>query len=383
MPDFIEQLFNVDDFPARWHCGRWTDTHGWLHIVSDVAIFGAYVAIPCVLTYFVIKRQDVPFPRVFWLFGAFILFCGGTHLVEAIIFWQPIYRVSALLKLGTALVSWATVVALVPAVPRALAFRSPEALAAEVKQRTDELRESERTLKRLNDALREKNEEMEQFVYTVSHDLKAPLITSNGFLAALKEDLDNDDLEGVADAMRRIEGANSRMSRLIEDLLELSRVGRVRHRPEWIDTNATIAEVVAQLATHLSAAQARVEVAANLPPVYVDRIRFVQVLENLLTNAIKYGAPGSDRPLEVGVVEHACELRLYVRDYGPGVADSDKKRIFGLFERGNSKLAGTGVGLAIVARIAKIHGGESWVESRGAGATFWVSFARPAEALSA
>src|SRR5258708_4239985 len=111
--DLLKELFDTSDFPPRWNCGRWSDGLGWLHILSDLGIFAAYLAIPCVLGYFVLRRKDIPFKRVFWLFGAFILACGTTHLIEAIIFWWPIYPLAGLIKLFTAAVSWATVVALI------------------------------------------------------------------------------------------------------------------------------------------------------------------------------------------------------------------------------------------------------------------------------
>lgn len=140
MYDFLRSLFDTSDFPARWHCGNWSAGHGWLHIASDVAIFAAYMAIPFVLAYFIVNRRNIPFPRVAWLFVGFIGFCGTTHLIEAIIFYEPLYRVSGVMKLGTAVISWATVASLVPIVPRALAMRSPESLEREVAERTRELK---------------------------------------------------------------------------------------------------------------------------------------------------------------------------------------------------------------------------------------------------
>jgi PAS domain S-box-containing protein len=135
MADFWQRLFDTSDFPARWNCGDWTPGHGWLHIASDLGVWSAYLAIPCVLVYFAAKRPDLPFRRVFWLFGAFILACGTTHLMEAIIFWWPAYRLAAVIKLFTALVSWATVLALVPITPRALALRSPQDFEREIDAR--------------------------------------------------------------------------------------------------------------------------------------------------------------------------------------------------------------------------------------------------------
>lgn len=132
---FLNRLFDTSDFPRRWYCGQWSDLHGWIHIISDIAIFLAYISIPCVLLYFTRRRRDIPFPLIFWLFAAFILSCGFTHLIEASIFWQPWYRLSAVAKLLTAIVSWLTVFALLPVVPQALALRSPEALEYEIAER--------------------------------------------------------------------------------------------------------------------------------------------------------------------------------------------------------------------------------------------------------
>ncbi len=146
MLEFLLKLFDTDDFPARWHCGRWSDGHGWLHILSDLSIFAAYMAIPCVLATFVLKRKDIPFPRIFWLFVGFIASCGTVHLIEAIIFWHPVYRLDGVVKLITAVVSWGTVVALIPVVPRALTLRTPESLEREVAARTRELAEEKAKL---------------------------------------------------------------------------------------------------------------------------------------------------------------------------------------------------------------------------------------------
>jgi PAS domain S-box-containing protein len=135
-------VFDTSGFPARWHCGNWSERLGWLHIVSDIMIFGAYMAIPIALGFFIQQRRDLPkpFPVVFWLFGAFIVCCGLTHAIEAIIFWEPIYRAAGVVKAATAAVSWTTLAFLVPAVPKALALRSPQHLERQVEQATAELR---------------------------------------------------------------------------------------------------------------------------------------------------------------------------------------------------------------------------------------------------
>src|SRR5579863_1685917 len=114
MVDFLTRLFDTSDFPPRWYCGDWSEGHGWLHILSDLGVWSAYVAIPIVLGSFILRRRDLPFRPIFWLFAAFILACGTTHLMEAIIFWWPAYRLAGVIKMLTAIVSWGTVVALVP-----------------------------------------------------------------------------------------------------------------------------------------------------------------------------------------------------------------------------------------------------------------------------
>ncbi len=144
MIDFFSKLFDTSDFPPRWSCGNWSEGLGWLHIFSDVATWGAYTAIPMVLIYFVRQRKDIPFTRLFWLFSVFILACGSVHLVEAIIFWYPAYRVSGLVKLVTAIASWATVMALIRVAPSVLHFPSLAATNRLLNHEIDQRRQTER-----------------------------------------------------------------------------------------------------------------------------------------------------------------------------------------------------------------------------------------------
>jgi PAS domain-containing protein len=156
--DFFTSSFDTSDFPRRWDCGLWTPAQGWLHILSDLGIWSAYLAIPGVIGFFLLRKKDVPFRGIFWLFGAFILACGATHLMEAVIFWWPAYRLAGLIKLLTAVVSWATVVALVPVVPRALAMRSPGELEQEAARRRraeERSRETEERFRQLVENIRE------------------------------------------------------------------------------------------------------------------------------------------------------------------------------------------------------------------------------------
>jgi PAS domain S-box-containing protein len=136
---FFTKLLSAEGFPARWVCGQWTDFHGWLYVSSDLAIWAAYTCIPFILLLFIRRRQDNPFSPIFLLFAAFIFACGTTHLLDAVMFWWPAYRLTGLVELITALVSWGAVIALVKVMPMALAYKSPRELEAVIETRTRDL----------------------------------------------------------------------------------------------------------------------------------------------------------------------------------------------------------------------------------------------------
>ncbi len=156
-------IFDTSDFPPRWYCGQWSAALGWTHIVSDLLIFGAYSAIPLTLAFFIRKRRDMPFPKIFWLFSAFIFACGVGHLIEAAIFWWPAYRVAAVSKAATALVSWATVLALLPILPKALNLPSVYLINKELRKEIMEHSKAVKNLQEKQHELTEANEELERF----------------------------------------------------------------------------------------------------------------------------------------------------------------------------------------------------------------------------
>lgn len=133
--EFWQKLFDTSDFPARWHCGKWSDFHGWLYIISDVLIWGAYFAIPLFILKYIARDGHSRYYKVYLLFAMFIVACGATHLLDAIIFWEPYYRLSAVVRAITAIVSWMTVIYLYKKSEYLFSLKAPEVLDAEVKFR--------------------------------------------------------------------------------------------------------------------------------------------------------------------------------------------------------------------------------------------------------
>ncbi|HEX9333308.1 MAG TPA: ATP-binding protein, partial [Anaerolineales bacterium] len=225
-----------------------------------------------------------------------------------------------------------------------------------------------------------KNAELERFTYTVSHDLKSPLITIKGFLGFLREDAQRGNLQRLESDIQRISDAADRMQQLLNDLLELSRIGRLVNKAQSIDLNKMITEVLELLhgRIHGGTVSVRVSVNGNLPNVYADGPRLFEVLQNLIDNAAKFMGDQPNPQIEIGqegTTEDGTPI-LFVRDNGIGIDPRYKDRIFGLFDKLDPRTDGTGVGLALAKRIIEYHGGKIWVESElGKGATFYFTVA--------
>ncbi|MCP3962653.1 MAG: PAS domain S-box protein [bacterium] len=215
--------------------------------------------------------------------------------------------------------------------------------------------------------LEAKNAELERFTYTVSHDLKSPLVTIRGFLGLLQQDAERGNAELMRNDMARIEAATETMGRLLEELLELSRVGRVLNPAEEIPLGELAREAVDLVAGQIAERRGRVEIEPDLPRVVGDRTRLLEVYQNLIDNAIKFTGDHPEPRVEVGVRRDGAERVFYVSDNGIGIDPRYHDKVFGLFERLDQSIAGTGVGLALVKRIVEVHGGRVWVESEGQG----------------
>jgi PAS domain S-box-containing protein len=218
-----------------------------------------------------------------------------------------------------------------------------------------------------------RNAELERFTYTVSHDLKAPLITIQGFLGLLERDLSSGDAGRARTDMTRITSAADRMRRLLSELLDLSRIGRVINPPEDVPFAEVAREAVEAVRGTLDARGVAVRIGDGLPVVRGDRMRLVEAVQNLVDNAAKFTAGRPDARVEIGLRAAKGQAQeFFVRDNGIGIDPAYHERIFGLFDKLDPTSEGTGVGLALVKRIIEIHGGRIRVESEGIGkgATF-------------
>ena len=215
--------------------------------------------------------------------------------------------------------------------------------------------------------LEAKNAELDRFTHTVSHDLKSPLVTLRGFLYYLEKDIQSGNQENLQQDIERINQSAEKMQRLITELLELSQIGRLINPPMDISFADIVQDALSRVEGRLAARQIKVEIRGELPHVYGDRNRLVQVMQNLLDNAAKFMGNESKPHIEIGIRTQAEKIIFYVKDNGVGIDPEVQEKVFGLFDKLDAQSDGTGIGLALVKRIIEVHGGQIWVESEGEG----------------
>jgi signal transduction histidine kinase len=380
------------DFMPHGYCYLWNPWIVWLHVLSDGLITLSYYCIPVILIYFIRENRDLPFNRIFWMFGGFILACGTTHLMEIWNVWHGNYMVAGIIKAVTAAVSVVTAAMLVPLAPQAMALPGLQRLNRELEEQAAdrELAEQEprasffstRTalkelhdLRQLNEELEEKvlqrtaelataNQELEAFAYSVSHDLRAPLRHIGGFSKILMEDFGPTMAPEAVRHLERIEEGTRRMGRLVDELLNLARVGRHTLKVQNTGLNSLIAEVISMLQLEVGGRSVTWKI-AELPSAQCDPILMKQVFQNLIANALKFTRPREQAVIEISQYEENGQTVFGVRDNGVGFNMKYSDKLFGVFQRLHrvEDFEGTGVGLATVQRIVHKHGGQVWAEA--------------------
>jgi signal transduction histidine kinase len=215
--------------------------------------------------------------------------------------------------------------------------------------------------------LESKNAELEGFTYTVSHDLKSPLITIRGFLGMIRKDLEQGRTDRLEGDVGRMALAADNMERLLHELLRLSRIGRVTNPSQRVPFALVVREAMALVQARLDGRGIRLVIEEPLPEVYGDRLRLVEVVQNLVDNAAKFIGDRADPLIRIGsrVAASPPGPVLFVEDNGLGIEPRFQEKVFGLFQKLDPGAEGSGVGLALVKRIVEGHGGRVWIESEG------------------
>ncbi|RPD50714.1 sensor histidine kinase [Paracnuella aquatica] len=521
--DFFSKLLDTSDWPPRWHCGKWTEFHGWLYIISDLLIWSAYFAIPLIILKFITRKAKARFIRAYFLFAAFILACGSTHLLDAITFWFPAYRLNALVRFITGAVSWATVFYMIKIMPEAMTLKTNEELEHEVAEREkaeQELRianqqllvaqdianlghwhwdmardqviwsaklyqifglpigtpinykqylqhihpaDRQRVNKSVEEALAKKqyagmyhrilledgtekilfskgevlvdadgnltgllgtaqdvteqqkaqqelvektyaleatNQELQRFAYVASHDLKEPLRKILTFASLLQQQGKDHLDEREQGYVGKIVQSTARMQTLIEDILQFSSIREQAKGFVRVNMMELLQQVLIDMEVLIGQTGARISW-NELPQVEAIPSQIGQLLQNLLTNAIKFAKPGMPPRIVIeGRLLTAQQLNrerlfpaftqslldgnneqarqplflLKVEDDGIGFDPAYTGKAFEIFQRlHGAQYGGTGIGLAICKRIAENHHGAITALSQpGKGAEFFL-----------
>jgi PAS domain S-box-containing protein len=235
--------------------------------------------------------------------------------------------------------------------------------------------------KRQEEELKQKNSELERFTYTVSHDLKSPLVTVNTFLGYLEQDLARPDMERVKQDVAYMHTATKKMGQLLDELLNLARVGRKKNPAVRVTFRELAQEAVWLVAGRISTGGVKVQVADAIVTLEGDRPRLMEIWQNLVENACKFMGNQPQPQVEIGVEQRGSETVFFVRDNGAGIDPRYQEKVFGLFEKLDSKGEGTGMGLALVKRIVELYEGRIWVESPGLGQGANFLFTLPAAVI--
>jgi signal transduction histidine kinase/ActR/RegA family two-component response regulator len=365
-------------FHPHGYCYLWMPSLVATHVISDSLIGFSYVAISLTIAWLVWRaRHGLPFSWIFIAFGAFIVACGATHFMEVWTLWQPLFWLSADVKIVTAIASVATALVLPPLVPRVLDFihaaRVSEARRIELERTQAELeqRVRERTADLAN-ALQhaeEANRAKEAFLATVSHELRTPLNAILGWADILERRPDPSLLQrGLPVIIRNAQA----QARVVGDLVDVSSIasGKMRLEPKTVDLSAVIMNTVVVVGPTADAKRLTMNVAVN-PSIVVwgDPARLQQIIWNLLSNAIKFTPEGGSIQVAASAVDG--NARLEVADTGVGIDSRFLQSVFDRFSQADTSTTrgypGLGLGLAVVRHLVELHGGSVRAESAGAG----------------
>ncbi|MEN7549658.1 HAMP domain-containing sensor histidine kinase [Rapidithrix thailandica] len=367
--DFLKKLFLAESWPPRWICGTWTEFHGWLYIFSNLAIWAAYFTIPLILFYFIKQRKhELPFVRVFWLFILFILACGTTHLMDALLFYYPAYRLSGLILFITALVSWGTIVGLAKVMPQALALKSPIQLEEIIQERTYEL-------EKLSLSLAHQNEQLNEFRDITSHNLRSP-VSNLVSLIQLYEDEKNPAKQQLY--VRKLRSVSNQLMVVLDELHSVVKVTKDHGlHYEELQFENVLYEVTRNLTNQINHANAQITYDFSVcPSIFYPKIYLENILLNLLSNALKYRSPHRAPEIHLSSARQNGEVVFSCKDNGLGL-DMQKygDKVFKLYKTFHRRKDARGLGLFLTKSQVESMGGRISLESKvGQGTVFTIIF---------
>jgi signal transduction histidine kinase len=378
MRDLIDLLFATGQYMSHGHCYLWNTALVRMHLFSDLSIGLAYVAISLTLLGLVYRaRRDIPFHWVLLFFGAFIIACGGTHLMEVWTIWTPLYWLSGSVKVVTAVASVATAIVLPPLVPKTLRLIQDAKLSGE---RQRELEAAHRELERLYEEVKRADEVKTRFFANVSHELRTPVAL---ILGPAEKLVDSGELApGQRRELQVIQRNARTLLTHINSLLDLSKLeaGQEGVRAEPLDLAACLRLTAANF--EALAAEQGISLTVEAPEsltVIADAEKLQRVFLNLLANAFKFVPHGG--VIQCRMAIEGDSVLATVRDNGAGVPPELRSAIFERFRQGDdpsSRLhGGTGLGLAIAKEFVQLHGGAITVDDAPeGGALFTVKLPR-------
>jgi signal transduction histidine kinase/ActR/RegA family two-component response regulator len=384
---------NVIEYLPHGFCIAWNPQLLAMHVISDLLIAIAYFSIPIGIVYVAKKRPDAELQPIYYLFAAFILACGVTHVMGILTLWVPLYYTQGITKIVTALVSVATAIYLLPKLKHIMALpdlgkltQINTALAQEIVSR----RQSEVSLRQSQELALQAQKTQAAFLANMSHEIRTPM---NGVLGTLDLLLDTEltpEQLQLAAASKR--SAASLLS-LLNDILDISKVesGQLTLRHSPLELADVFADVEAALAFDANSKGIELQCPAGLvsKATYLgDSVRMRQILLNLVGNAIKFTDVGHVKVVCQEVLRTAQQavLEFTVKDTGIGIAPEHQKNLFKRFTQVDNsstrRAQGSGLGLAIVKELVELMGGKVRLHSepgRGTEIVFSLKLGLPAD----